>query len=470
MGLFRIKTTECRVGVVGTSFSGKTVLLTSLINHLKDYDPSRFKLGDERQPAHLRKFRTLPPDEGWDAFPYEAARDALVNRGRWPQKTRDRAAYTCQFERSDWTFSDTLLKLYDLPGERIADAAMLGMNYATWSDHILKLFQSDHSYRRCTEDFLAAIERPVSEPGPLLRAYRLALANLILHFKPMISPSTFLLDQQGTLAKPVRDGSGQVDVAKSIEELADNRFCGLSASEQFCPLPANLRSPGSEILAAFTTRYKAYTLAVVLPAILTLKSCTSLIVLVDVPMLLAGGVGMYDDNRQIIEDLLKVLEPGETPLWGPMARGLEKVFLPHGWRSGRITRIAFTAPKADLVHPLDRDHVLRLLRTMVGRIAGNFDGLHSQFFNCSAIVSTKMLPSPTGERLLVGIPYRDPQGNRLPPGPEARFATSTVPDDWPQEWQPGRFVFPEVYPHMPARKDHPPEQVNLDRIATFVIE
>lgn len=470
MGLLRVKTTECRVGVVGTSFSGKTVLLTSLINHLKDYDPARFPLGDEKKPANIRKFCTLPPDAGWEAFPYEAARDALVNRGQWPKKTRDRAAYSCQFERSDWTFSDTLLKLYDLPGERIADAAMLGLDFAAWSDHILKLFHSDHSYRRCTEEFLTAIERPTSDPGPLLRAYRLSLANLILHFKPLISPSTFLLDLQGSIAKPVRDGSGQVDVAKSIEDLAENRVSGVTVNEQFCPLPQSLRTPGSEMLAAFTTRYRAYAQSVVAPAIQTLKSCTALIVLVDVPMLLAGGVGMYDDNRQIVEDLLRVLDPGETPVWGPIARGLEKVFLPHDWRSGRITRVAFAAPKADLVHPLDRDNALRLLRTMVGRIAGNFDGLESRFFNCSAIVSTKVLPSPAGERVLVGIPYRDPQGNRLPPGPEARFAVSAVPDDWPQEWQPGRFVFPEVYPHMPARKDHPPEQVNLDRIATFVIE
>jgi uncharacterized protein len=45
-----------------------------------------------------------------------------------------------------------------------------------------------------------------------------------------------------------------------------------------------------------------------------------------------------------------------------------------------------------------------------------------------------------------------------------------LPDDWPLEWQAGKYSFPEVYPKMPARKDYPPEQVNVDRLATFVIE
>ena len=38
------------------------------------------------------------------------------------------------------------------------------------------------------------------------------------------------------------------------------------------------------------------------------------------------------------------------------------------------------------------------------------------------------------------------------------------------EWPPGRYAFPEVYPKMPARKDYPPDQVNVDRLASFVIE
>ena len=72
--------------------------------------------------------------------------------------------------------------------------------------------------------------------------------------------------------------------------------------------------------------------------------------------------------------------------------------------------------------------------------------------------------------MLVGTPLRGADGRKVAPGAEQRFTASELPDDWPLEWPSGRYAFPEVYPRMPARKDYPPDQVNLDKLATFVIE
>lgn len=456
MSLLRVKTTECRVGVVGLYNSGKTVLLTSLINHLQDYDPDRFALGG--RDTRIRKFTVHAPDGGWDAFNYAGSRDALVHGGRWPGKTRDRSQFTCQFERSDWRFSDCLLKLYDLPGERIADAAMLGRDFAAWSEHVLALIANDAAYRNCCEPFLNRVAETAPEPD-LLKAYKLSLANLILNFKPLVSPSTFLLDVKGQPAKP-----------DSPENLAATRFLGLGPENEFCPLPANLRATNPEMHARFAARFDQYVEQVVKPTVYALRSCTSLIVLIDVTMLLAGGVGMYDDNKLILRDLLDVLAPGEHPVLGPLARGFSKVFLPHQLRPNWITRLAFAAPKMDLVHPADRDRMLALMKRMVEKYADNRDGLKYQFFNCSSVVSTKVLPVENGRRMLVGVPLRDAEGRKLPPGPEQRFEVSALPDDWPTNWRPGEFAFPEVYPQMPTRKDYPPEQVNVEKLADFVIE
>jgi predicted YcjX-like family ATPase len=450
MNFLRLKTTECRVGVVGLYNAGKTVFLTSLINHLQDHDPDRFRLGDGQ--GQVRKFRPEPCDAGWAGFDAARYRDALVHAGRWPEKTRDRFQYVCRFERSDWTFSDTLLKLYDLPGERLADAGMLGRDFGAWSDAILSRLQSDSAYRGLCQPFLDAVAKADATEEDVLRAYRLALAGLILAFKPLVAPSTFLLDVSGTPARPM-----------PAADLAASRFAGLSATEQFAPLPQPLRN--TSFGRQFTERYDRYADQVVAPYLAALKSCHSLVVLLDLTMILAGGVGMYDDARQILADLFAVLDPGESPV-ETVGRHLARVFLPHDWRPGWITRVAFVAPKLDLVPPGDRDRLLTLLKRMVGRLAADRDGLKADYFTASAVVSTKSLP----DGHLAGVPMRDETGTKIPPGPERRFAPSPLPDDWPRDWSAGRYSFPEVYPLVPARKDCPPDQVNLDRVFDFATD
>lgn len=454
MSLFRVKTTECRVGVVGLYNSGKTVFLTSLINHIQDHDADRFPMGS--RDMRVRRFTKLPPDQGWTEFNFAGNRDSLVHKGKWPAKTRDRYQFACRFERSDWTFSDCLLKLYDLPGERIADAAMGGRSYAEWSDHILGVIRDDTAYRSCCAPFLDLVGNPDATETDLVAAYKVSLANLILSYNPLVSPSTFLFDLDGKLAAP-----------DTPEKLAAARSTGLGPESQFVPLPAPLR--GTPFGNVFASRFDTYRDTVVMPFLEALKACHSLIVLVDVTMLLAGGVGMYDDTRQILRDLFRVLDPGETVL-GTVGRHLAKVFLPHELRPGWITRVAFVAPKLDLVHPADRDRMLTLLKRLGAKLAEHPEGLRTEFFNCSAVVSTKPLPGEANGRSLVGVPLRAADGRKIPPGPEQRFTPSAVPDDWPLSWGPGEYAFPEVYPQVPMRKDCPPEQINLDRVLNFVTD
>jgi predicted YcjX-like family ATPase len=81
----KVRTADIRIGVVGLYASGKTVFLTSLINHLRNHDPGRFRLGDGT--VTLRKFREHTPEPDWGQFEYERFRDAFVGKC-WPGKTR----------------------------------------------------------------------------------------------------------------------------------------------------------------------------------------------------------------------------------------------------------------------------------------------------------------------------------------------------------------------------------------------
>jgi predicted YcjX-like family ATPase len=133
-----------------------------------------------------------------------------------------------------------------------------------------------------------------------------------------------------------------------------------------------------------------------------------------------------------------------------------------------VRKLAFVAPKADLVHPSDRDQLESLLRRLAERPAADRDGLRSAFINCCAAVSTRPLPGT--EHTLLGRPMRGPDGRKLAPGDEQKFTVSALPRDWPRHWSANEFVFPEVWPSVPARKNCPPDQINLDRLLAFILE
>lgn len=462
MGLFRQLTTERRIGIVGLFASGKTTLITSLVNHLADHDPDRFRLGNGREPVTLRKFREIDASRGWERFPYAAHRDALVSRGRWPSKTRDRSEFACQFERSDWAFSDCLLRLTDLPGERLADAGMLGRGYAEWSDAWHAQAHADAASRSAAAGFFARLGDADAPADQLLGGFRLALATAISppYYKPAVSPSTFLLDVNGQLAR-----------GDTPEAVMAGRFAGLGAASEFCPLPAALRQKRPDLVEAFAHAYDLYNVEVVMPTLAAFRSCHGLIICIDVLHLLAAGVAACNDARALLRDLFTALEPGES-IFNRVGRNIVELFpteyLPVSLAA--ISRVAFVVPKIDLVHPRDRDRLMHLAKRFVGKLAEDCDHLRSESFNVAAIRSTRPLAADDPERVLIGVLNRDRDGRKLPPGPEQRFVPSTPPAEWPATWAAGDFRFPEVYPSVPALHTYPPDQFGLDRVLDFVTQ
>ena len=459
MPLMPFKTAERRIGILGPGWSGKTIFLTSLINHLSCHDPRYFHLGDGRTPAQVRKFRKLPEDRGWPEFEYEKYRERLVHR-RWPRKTRDSSEYVCRFERTDWTFYDVLLKLYDLPGERINDFAMLRKgsdNFPDWSDGFVKRMDRDISYADRFDGYLKRLDDPNITEEQIVHSYKVALGRLRQAYKPYLTPSTFALNREG---EPPTSG-------RDPEQMASERYVGLKMGQEFAPLPTAARKKHPKISRLFDQRFDQYAEFIVEPLVEALRSCHSLVILVDVLQLLATDTPTRDDYQELLRDMLRSLNPKENVLF----KGLRKVseaVLPHQIRPSWISRIAFVAPKADLVHPEDRNRLKHLLRTMVERDARDLDGIKCGFFNVAAVRGTEAVPGGEAKRLMMGSTMLDAAAHMIDPGERQKYAVSPLPDEWPHNWRVGNFVFPSVYPQIPPRRDCAPEHIGMDEVFNFL--
>ena len=87
------------VAFVGLLSAGKSVLLTAIINHLRNHDPDVVPLGATRGALSLLREELL--DGGIKAFPYTQNRDLLGN-GRWIAKTLELQGYRARIARTDW--------------------------------------------------------------------------------------------------------------------------------------------------------------------------------------------------------------------------------------------------------------------------------------------------------------------------------------------------------------------------------
>lgn len=430
-----------RVAITGIAGGGKTVFLTSLLSHLSEFGQSGFYLS---RGVDIRDFRRVEPRSSWPpSFNHANFREDLAN-GRWPEKTTDCSQYVCQFKRSDWKFYTQKMSFFDFPGERVADAAIAGFNdYGEWSDHILTHFKQHHGYARAAGEYLSYLQQEEISEQKLIGFYKQTLARLILDFKPLISPSVFLLDKKGV---PASHGS--------VAEIAESRLVGISEVEQFAPLPSNLRKKYSRLSKKMAKFYRKYRNDVAMPVLGNIARAESLIVLVDIPSLLAGGVGRYNDNRQILLDLFESLRPRSD-----IGAMLMKYFT--FWQKS-LSRIAFVAGKADMVHPLDVENkrMVNLLKMMTDRAARMLPDVKSEWFVCSACHST--FPLEGMRRLKGKIAYNNPEKEFR------EYNVPELPEAWPENWNAGDYPFYKVYPDAPRNYLIPPRHSGLDRVFEFI--
>ena len=306
-------------------------------------------------------------------------------------------------------------------------------------------YYSQHpDYEVAVKDYFSYINKDNLDEKELIHNYKLMLAKLILGYKPLISPSCFLLDSNGRSAKPGTE-----------EQIASLRYSGVGSGFEFAPLSEQLIRKHTAIASSMKRNYSIYRKEVALPVFKRLCACDSIVVLIDIPSLLAGGVGRYNDNRQMLHDLFDVLRDDS---W--IGSKLLKVL--KFWHP-KLKRIAFVASKADLVAVDDvyNDRLDSLLRQMSTRATRLLPGVDSGWFVCSACHSTR---KGKKDNSLIGQPVH---GN--PNHEEMEFEVSRLPEHWPAQWQSGEYKFYRVYPNASGNIQIPPESFGLEGIMNFLL-
>jgi len=463
----KVHTKRARLAIVGLSRVGKTVFITSLINHLLKHKPKRFAL-DKKKKLQIIRSSKCPAsgDRVWNEFPYRRFRDSIA-KGKWPEKTKDCYEYTLSFTCNTSLVTHYQLTLYDIPGERLADVGMVQHDYESWSHDMLELLRlfsdspeensSVSLEEKTTQDAIRnywklAESGPgaVKDPEELIAGYKRALVG-VRNRGIEISPSIFLLDQKGSMIEEVaerireRIGEPEQDVSEEywkrlIGEIADARHSGLPEKE-FCPLGEDWHS--EEIAKEFARRYEEYREKIVRPLLDKLLSCDGIVVLVDLAQILQGGPDARNALGMFVEKLFEVIHP-QSPLLS--ALGLRR----------QTRRVAVAAAQCDRFHSKDWDSLKKLTKAAFDDFVGGAT-ITTEFYYCSAVQSTQ----DVGDHLkrIVG-----------PGKKEYEVARVGYKDEWKDEWLAPQYFenIPEVPPYMPKVWDCAPDQINLNAIFGFV--
>jgi predicted YcjX-like family ATPase len=324
-----------------------------------------------------------------------------------------------------------------------------------------------HAYRQfCCES------SPL-EPGEVIAAYRKALAALIAAYRPSITPSTFRLSLEGT---PVRGRS-----ADDILASAANNPCGIEMERQFAPLFGETRAKRPELHELFEANYRHYRKEVAKPLFRALLKCHRLAILVDIPHLLAAGVGADEDQSHLMRDTLEALAPKQA-IVHKLGRAANYV---AGWtislagglrfRFGRVQRVAFVATKSDLVSPSDVHNLDNLLKELTIPLRSHLQRITPEQIVLAAVKSTQPSSKASTDEMawLYGRPQSEatnPPTRRDPQAEKVDYRVSRIPAEWPAAWEANQYSFPPVYPDIPRARAAVPRMDNLDQLFRFIVE
>jgi predicted YcjX-like family ATPase len=437
-----------RVAVTGLRRAGKTVFLTSLINHL--LDGSEETLPAFRDEAVAFSAAPLPRRDGTTAFPYLQYLDELRSRTpSWPARTAEVTEFPLALtvrNLRNHRARTVALELVDYPGERLLDLPLLSMPYGEWSDQVLQEARvglrkglSGPWLERCAMTPCGADSGSDADVAAVEQyaAYLRACREQGLSY---LQPSAMLLE----------DGQGR-----------ESRF-------RFCPLPDSVRRTAPKLVEEYELRYEEYVRSYVRPFFRTAARCSRQIVLVDVMRVLRRGVHSYNDTRRSLRRVLDAYGYAEQrhPL-SPLR--LLDLF------ATKVDRVLFVATKADQCTKATRGNLRYLLEELVEpkrrELAVELPAGRPRVTFCAAHRSTEDAAKEFEGRQLSCL-----RGFRADKAPDrdGPWFPGEVPPAWPDDqWDPeqSQFIFPDFLPaRLPMRDGAIAPHINLDKVFWHTIE
>jgi len=438
-----------QIGVIGLTQSGKTTFITSLLAHWKNYKPNLFRLGDDDLVLDL-EFRGDAEVSGKRRFELNQKK---ISEGSWVQKTLDTESYSFNLLFGGKTRP---VKIFDLPGERLADIAMAGQpSLLKWSESIVHALKRDPILEEHAKNFLTVYEN-ASDPDEkklerLDKEYRKLMARFARKHIPLITPSSMLVDENG---KYVPD-KWLTNLQKAEQWFTEECSMGIKGCP-IVPLPPQFKD-AKQIITLRQKYYSEYRSKVVKPALAPLQHCHDVLFLVDVAGILSNHVDWKNQCEHLIKDF--IAETVSTKRIQQYTR-----WLTHKSTFGLATpnshrRVTFIATQSDRVHADDQDKLEELLKDLTQqstRLREAKNVLKVQHHVASAVKSTE---SDSGHRLN----FLDEKTQR-----PATCVVSEVPEYFKDDWSTGDYKFPMTAPRIPKNKGNPPFQENLNLITKYL--
>jgi predicted YcjX-like family ATPase len=424
-----------RIAITGLKEAGKTVFLTSLINHL--LEGSEETLPAFKDDAVTFSAVEVPPRHDQVHFPYYRYLDELrQEEPRWPERTWDvshfRVALTVRNLRRRRTH-ELLLEFVDYSGERLLDMPLLSRDYELWSDEVTREAETGLKKDLSTEWFArcAAIK-------PEAAAEDAAVVATVEEYEKYLG--AVLLEHIGVRA----------------------------ASPGFSPLPQAAQRRAPEVAREFRRRYDDYVRDQVKPFFHQVGRCSRQIVLVDVLRVLREGVHSYNDTRRSVRQILDAYAYARMRHRLSLMRILDLF-------TERIDRVVFVASKADQCTRATRGNLRLLLEDLVDQkrrqLVTTLPHGRPRVMFCAANRSTEDACKQFDGRELSCLRGIREDGEPDRDGP---WFPGEVPPEWPDDaWNPDeeQYRFPNFRPRrVPMRDAAVIRHINLDRVFHYMIE